>query len=112
MGGSSRAGRLMNLILSNKAGTPAVGPGLREAPRRWSGRRRMREPFPSGAAMPKSPKKQPAKAAKSTVNIHDQKASRGAGGELHQAAAGPVPVMTTTQGGPVSDDLNSLKMGF
>jgi catalase len=72
----------------------------------------MPEPFPSGAAMPKAPKKQPAKAAKSTVKIHDQKASRGAGGELHQAAAGPVPVMTTAQGGPVSDDLNSLKMGF
>ena len=62
--------------------------------------------------MPKAPEKQPAKAAKSTVKIHDQKASRGAGGELHQAAAGPVPVMTTAQRGPVSDDLNSLKMGF
>ncbi len=61
--------------------------------------------------MPKSPKKTPVKAAKSTVKIHDQNPRRGAGGELHQVAAGPVPVLTTAQGGPVSDDLNTLKMG-
>jgi len=48
-----------------------------------------------------------------TLVVQDRRPGiRGAGGELHQAAAGPVPVMTTAQRGPVSDDLNSLKMGF
>jgi catalase len=45
------------------------------------------------------------------ATVHDQKLTRGAGGELHQVAAGDVPVMTTAQGGPVSDDQNSLKIG-
>ncbi|MEA2835759.1 MAG: catalase [Bradyrhizobium sp.] len=43
--------------------------------------------------------------------IHDQKLDRGEGGELHQIAAADVPVLTTAQGGPVSDDQNSLKIG-
>lgn len=43
--------------------------------------------------------------------IHDQKLVRGEGGELHQIAEGDVPVLTTAQGGPVSDDQNSLKIG-
>ncbi|UVK37773.1 catalase [Mesorhizobium sp. AR10] len=43
--------------------------------------------------------------------IHDQKLMRGEGGELHQTAEGDVPVLTTAQGGPVSDDQNSLKIG-
>lgn len=43
--------------------------------------------------------------------IHDQKLMRGDGGELHQTAEGDVPVLTTAQGGPVSDDQNSLKIG-
>ncbi|MGX9143450.1 catalase [Mesorhizobium sp. 128a] len=43
--------------------------------------------------------------------IHDQKLVRGEGGELHQTAEGDVPVLTTAQGGPVSDDQNSLKIG-
>jgi catalase len=43
--------------------------------------------------------------------IHDQKLMRGEGGELHQIAADEVPVLTTAQGGPVSDDQNSLKIG-
>jgi len=38
-------------------------------------------------------------------------APRGKGGELHQAAGGEVPVLTTQQGTPVSDDQNSLKVG-
>jgi len=46
-----------------------------------------------------------------SVTIHDQKLSRGEGGELHQVATGDVPVLTTAQGGPVSDDQNSLKIG-
>src|ERR1700674_2674262 len=33
------------------------------------------------------------------------------GGELHQTAGGDVPVMTTQQGTPISDDQNSLKVG-
>ena len=36
---------------------------------------------------------------------------RGEGGELHQIADGDAPVLTTAQGGPVSDDQNSLKIG-
>ena len=46
-----------------------------------------------------------------TAAIHDQKLMRGEGGELHQTAEGVVPVLTTAQGGPVSDDQNSLKIG-
>ena len=47
----------------------------------------------------------------SSSTIHDQKLRRGAGGELHQVVTGDVPVLTTAQGGPVSDDQNSLKVG-
>jgi catalase len=43
--------------------------------------------------------------------VHDQKLIRGEGGELHQIAQGDTPVLTTAQGGPVSDDQNSLKIG-
>ena len=43
--------------------------------------------------------------------IHDQTLSRGAAGELHQIAEGDQDVLTTSQGGPVSDDQNSLKAG-
>ena len=46
-----------------------------------------------------------------TVTIHDQKLLRGNGGELHQVAEGDVPVLTTAQGGPVTDDQNTLKIG-
>jgi catalase len=45
------------------------------------------------------------------ATIHDQKLTRGEGGELHQTASGKDPVLTTAQGGPVSDDQNSLKIG-
>src|SRR5688500_5025015 len=61
--------------------------------------------------MPKAPKK-PAVAMKTAARIHDQKLSRGEGGELHQTAAGATPVLTTAQGGPVSDDQNSLRVGY
>jgi catalase len=50
-------------------------------------------------------------AAAGLATIHDQKLSRGEGGELHQIAQDDVPVLTTAQGGPVSDDQNSLKIG-
>ena len=56
--------------------------------------------------MPKS-----TKAAARSASIHDQKLLRGEGGELHQIAEGDAPVLTTAQGGPVSDDQNSLKIG-
>ena len=36
---------------------------------------------------------------------------RGKGGEMHQTASGDIPVLTTQQGTPVSDDQNSLKVG-
>jgi catalase len=45
------------------------------------------------------------------ATIHDQKAIRGNGGELHQIAEGDTPVLTTAQGGPVADDQNSLRAG-
>jgi catalase len=57
--------------------------------------------------MAKSPKGSNAASA----TVHDQELSRGAGGELHQFAQGETPVLTTAQGGPVSDDQNSLKVG-
>jgi catalase len=36
---------------------------------------------------------------------------RGTGGEIHQTAGPEVPILTTQQGTPVSDDQNSLKVG-
>jgi catalase len=59
--------------------------------------------------MAKSSKRSGSSVKSST--IHDQKLDRGEGGELHQFAEDGVPVMTTAQGGPVSDDQNSLKIG-
>ena len=50
-------------------------------------------------------------AAAGSATIHDQKLIRGEGGELHQTAGGDIPVLTTAQGGPVSDDQNTLKIG-
>ncbi|QKK15436.1 catalase [Rhizobium indicum] len=45
------------------------------------------------------------------ATVHDQKLHRGAGGELHQFAEDGMPVLTTAQGGPVSDDQNTLRIG-
>jgi catalase len=56
------------------------------------------------AKNPSTPPRRPA-------TIHDQKLERGTGGELHQTAIGDVSVLTTAQGGPVSDDQNTLKIG-
>lgn len=55
--------------------------------------------------------KQASKAAGTAATIHDQKLQRGEGGELHQTASGSAEVLTTAQGGPVSDDQNSLRIG-
>ncbi|TIX39847.1 MAG: catalase, partial [Mesorhizobium sp.] len=43
--------------------------------------------------------------------IHDQKLVRGNGGELHQIVGDDNAVLTTAQGGLVSDDQNSLRIG-
>src|SRR5579872_1847894 len=45
------------------------------------------------------------------AQLGDQTVARGEGGETHQVAGGDVPVLTTQQGVPVSDDQNSLKIG-
>jgi catalase len=50
-------------------------------------------------------------AMSSTARIADQAVTRGNGGEVHQTAGGEVPVLTTHQGIPVSDDQNSLRIG-
>jgi catalase len=46
-----------------------------------------------------------------SATVHDQTLNRGEGGELHQTASGKISVLTTAQGGPISDDQNSLKIG-
>ncbi|MFK0692836.1 catalase [Mesorhizobium sp. IMUNJ 23033] len=45
------------------------------------------------------------------ATIHDQKLTRGNGGEVHQLAETDTEVLTTAQGGLVSDDQNSLRVG-
>ena len=45
------------------------------------------------------------------ATIHDQTLEREEGGELHQIAEGDGQILTTAQGGPVSDDHNTLKIG-
>ena len=54
--------------------------------------------------------KTPKRANDKIAIVHDQRLQRGAGGELHQVAEGDLPILTTAQGGPVSDDQNSLKI--
>jgi catalase len=46
-----------------------------------------------------------------TARLGDQAIVRGEGGETHQTARGEVPLLTTQQGTPVSDDQNTLKIG-
>ncbi|MBA8840868.1 catalase [Ochrobactrum sp. RH2CCR150] len=48
---------------------------------------------------------------RNSVCLNDQKLVSGDGGDMHQFATGDIPVMTTSQGAPVSDDLNTLKIG-
>jgi len=45
------------------------------------------------------------------AQIADVQIMRGDGGETHQVAGGDVPILTTQQGIPVSDDQNSLRIG-
>ena len=61
--------------------------------------------------MAKTSTRGPAGSKTTTGKIHDQTMQRGEGGELHQIADGDVPLLTTAQGGPVSDDQNSLRVG-
>ncbi|OSQ35409.1 catalase [Thalassospira mesophila] len=51
------------------------------------------------------------KPATKTQKIVDQEVTVGNGGEYHQTAGENDPVLTTAQGGPVSDDQNSLRIG-
>src|SRR6201986_5110889 len=44
-------------------------------------------------------------------NTKHRTPNNASGGELHQTAGKDVPVLTTQQGTPVSDDQNSLKIG-
>ncbi len=54
----------------------------------------------------------PAKTKSGKVaKIHDQKLMRGSGGELHQTADADAEILTTSQGAPISDDQNTLKVG-
>ena len=46
-----------------------------------------------------------------SAKMADADILRGKGGETHQVAGGDVPVLTTQQGIPVSDDQNSLRVG-
>jgi catalase len=50
-------------------------------------------------------------AASATATIHDQRLHRGPGGELHQIAEDGADVLTTSQGAPVADDQNTLRVG-
>ena len=59
----------------------------------------------------RSTKSSSASSDASSVTIHDQQLHRGAGGELHQFAEDGHEVLTTAQGGPVSDDQNTLRVG-
>ncbi|TGP39335.1 catalase HPII, partial [bacterium M00.F.Ca.ET.230.01.1.1] len=61
--------------------------------------------------MAKKPETTASAGKSDVVTIHDQKLSRGEGGELHQTAEGDAPVLTTAQGGPVADDQNTLRVG-
>jgi catalase len=45
------------------------------------------------------------------AQLADAEILRGKGGETHQVAKGDMPVLTTQQGTPVSDDQNSLRAG-
>ena len=45
------------------------------------------------------------------ATLGDVEIARGQGGETHQTAGGDLPVLTTQQGIPVSDDQNSLRAG-
>jgi catalase len=56
-------------------------------------------------------KKEPRGESRDVVQYGEQKVPRDPGGETHQTAGGDVPVLTTQQGTPVSDDQNSLRIG-
>jgi catalase len=53
----------------------------------------------------------PTPVALKPAQMGDANILRGKGGETHQVASGDMPVLTTQQGTPVSDDQNSLRVG-
>jgi catalase len=55
--------------------------------------------------------KSSANGRRKSVQLGDQKITRGEGGETHQTAGTDVPPLTTQQGVPVADDQNSLRIG-
>jgi len=97
--------------------TGLSGPPSNEGGCPWAGNRnvaalsglRFVSSIHEGRKMAKSTKS--SRSSGETATIHDQKLDRGEGGELHQTASGKAAVLTTAQGGPVSDDQNSLKIG-
>src|SRR5580765_6735000 len=78
-------------------------------PHRWRGGQPDRSAWGETtvkAAARTTPAKTPAKPGKATAD----EVRTGQGDELHQAAGGAHPVLTTNQGIPVSDNQNSLRI--
>ncbi len=48
---------------------------------------------------------------RSNVQYGEEQVTSGEGGETHQIAEGNIPILTTQQGVPVSDDQNTLRIG-
>jgi hypothetical protein len=65
----------------------------------------------AGKLMAKSTNRQPANGGGRIGDDSRSEVEPGRGGELHQTASGDIPVLTTAQGGPISDDQNTLKIG-
>jgi catalase len=61
--------------------------------------------------MAKRPAKPTSRPSSDEVKIHDQQLHRGTGGELHQFAEDGQDILTTSQGAPIADDQNSLRVG-
>ena len=57
------------------------------------------------------PRKTAAPRVGTNARLGEITVKRGVGGETHQIAEGDVPVLTTQQGTPVSDDQNALRIG-
>src|ERR1700729_3474785 len=77
--------------------------------------------FEEKAPMSKAPSKKapsakrktdtPSKTAKGPALSEGYAEAQGDGGETHQTAEGDVAVLTTSQGAPVADDQNTLRLG-
>lgn len=83
----------------SETSTPAVEDGGPQLPA-----------YPQDPAPPTPPT--PAASGAAADNpVYTDRTEPGNGGELHQLPGGDIPVMTTANGHPVSDDQNSLKAG-